>query len=267
MEQLLLHLDAAFAIDGNDKREVIVSPATSRPYHPSSARHEYESFRVVWLPSAKKRLGRTWLSTGIDSEASVAASFSTFFTQIGDPIRDAHRVENHLYWSVPAALNRAALVAQGRLYLLLDELSAQARIYAAATNRLVLGRHAHRHRGRTLRDNAGRIADAGLGIAMDRLTRAPGELGIRSSDYRRRHSSFGRSSHSGDGMNGRGRSSTGDGNDDDASEELGVPIVRWRGLPTEGLGGRGKPWAAAKWCGVNLGFTLLPSAIWRALDG
>ena len=268
-EQLLLHLDAAFAIDGNDKREVIVSPATSRPYHPSSARHEYESFRVVWLPSAKKRLGRTWLSTGIDSEASVAASFSTFFTQIGDPIRDAHRVENHLYWSVPAALNRAALVAQGRLYLLLDELSLPRRgfmrplLTALSSEGTRIGIV-----GGLLRDNAGRIADAGLGIAMDRLTRAPGELGIRSSDYRRRHSSFGRSSHSGDGMNGRGGSSTGDGNDDDASEELGVPIVRWRGLPTEGLGGRGEAMGGGEVVrGVNLGFTLLPSAIWRALDG
>ena len=285
-QQLLVHLDVALISDDDQEHEVILSPASSSTCYGSLlVERSFESFQVVRLPCAHRKGGRAWRSRSVAPE-SAHALFSNYFESSGGSLNSV------LYWSVPAALNRAARAARGGLYLLLDELALPMRGFLAPLRAALLSESSRIGvAGGCLRDHHGRIADAGLGVAMDRLTRPSdgnyyhgsggSDLYAYSSSSARRRSAYGRYAYrGGDGTYGDGGSLRGTswaddasqgGGEDEDSEEVGVPYVRWRGLLTEGAHRRGDPLGGGLpgevVRGVGLGLTLLRASLWGALGG
>ena len=260
--QLLLHLDLSLTHQQFDfKQEVVLSPASSSVrdvVQPSD--NKFSSFVLVRL-SPINSLGYAWRSITNHRELSCEREppFSEYFAQSREP------EQTDAYWSKAAALNRAAHAARGRHLLILEQTALPQPGFFSPLHRALASSDVG-IAGGLLLDSHGRIQHAGFDTALGQLPAGRG--GGHSSGYGRGYGG----GYAGNYGGGYGAYDTGGGaargDDAAAAEELGVPVARWCGLPTEGSRDRGDALGGGEAVqGVDVSFMLISSALWTSLGG
>ena len=209
------------------------------------------SLQVVIIPPLSSTSQRSWSLNRkpcdcVPSATECRCRFEHLFSSTtGAKPGLRHDDEDSVSEPVPLALNRAARAARGRFLLLLDDLANfEPLVTVLAPLQRALDVPGVGIAGGRLLDGHGRIHNAGMGVALGQLPAVRDRLGRRSYLA--------------------------------PSEPLenAVPVPRWRGLPSEGVGLRG-PWvgggahdgAGELVRGVGLEFLLTSRALWRALGG
>ena len=209
------------------------------------------SLQVVIIPPLSSTSQRSWSLNRnpcdcVPSTTECRCRFEHLFSSTtGAKPGLRHDDEDSVSETVPLALNRAARAARGRFLLLLDDLANfEPLVTVLAPLQRALDVPGVGIAGGRLLDGHGRIHNAGMGVALGQLPAVRDRLGRRSYLA--------------------------------PSEPLenAVPVPRWRGLPSEGVGLRG-PWvgggahdgAGELVRGVGLEFLLTSRALWRALGG
>ena len=209
------------------------------------------SLQVVIIPPLSSTSQRSWSLNRkpcdcVPSATECRCRFEHLFSSTtGAKPGLRHDDEDSVSEPVPLALNRAARAARGRFLLLLDDLTNfEPLVTVLAPLQRALDVPGVGIAGGRLLDGHGRIHNAGMGVALGQLPAVRDRLGRRSYLA--------------------------------PSEPLenAVPVPRWRGLPSEGVGLRG-PWvgggahdgAGELVRGVGLEFLLTSRALWRALGG
>ena len=209
------------------------------------------SLQVVIIPPLSSTSQRSWSLNRkpcdcVPSATECRCRFEHLFSSTtGAKPGLRHDDEDSVSEPVPMALNRAARAARGRFLLLLDDLANfEPLVTVLAPLQRALDVPGVGIAGGRLLDGHGRIHNAGMGVALGQLPAVRDRLGRRSYLA--------------------------------PSEPLenAVPVPRWRGLPSEGVGLRG-PWvgggahdgAGELVRGVGLEFLLTSRALWRALGG
>ena len=209
------------------------------------------SLQVVIIPPLSSTSQRSWSLNRkpcdcVPSATECRCRFEHLFSSTtGAKPGLRHDDEDSVSEPVPLALNRAARAARGRFLLLLDDLANfEPLVTVLAPLQRALDVPGVGIAGGRLLDGHGRIHNAGMGVALGQLPAVRDRLGRRSYLA--------------------------------PSEPLenAVPVPRWRGLPSEGVGLRG-PWvgggahdgAGELVRGVGLEFLFTSRALWRALGG
>lgn len=244
---VLLLLDDALRQDGftRDRAEAILAPASksSTIIHTTALQRNYSSFVTMQLPAPPSPHAGVWHSkscTSVPCDQELPLLFESLFSRHQGEVGVSAE-----QWSVPAAINRAARTARGRLLLLLDQRAEPHPGFfsplqaAVATSGVGVA-------GGTLRDSSGRLHHGGYAIALGPIPRS-GRFG--GAYYGSRYDSYG-------------------GGGGGATSEVGVPYSRWSGLTYEGHGPRGTFVGGGEVVhGVSLGFSLIAAKLWRMLDG